>query len=157
MKRFAIFLIATTALFSACSSDEKKAEVNQQVSQEPVESCKEMQKKQSREYIVNNENLTPEQKTDLLALYDKTTNEEKITNEKILQTKTVMIKSLMEPKQDSKKISILRTELKNLEKKKTDSINRAFDQAQIILTPVKDAETRQKLYEDFMIREGHYY
>jgi uncharacterized protein YcfL len=157
MKRLAIFLIAMTALLSSCSSDEKKDEVNQQVSQEPVATSKEIQKKQSRDFIVNSKNLTEQQKKDLLALYDKTTNEQKITNDKILQTKTVMIKSLMAPKQDSKKISILRTDLKNLEKKRTDMTIRAFDQAQIILTPIKDAETRQKLYEDFMIREGHYY
>jgi len=156
MKKIAICLIATTALFSACSSDEKKAEVHKEVSKETVVN-KEHQKQSTREFIATNKNLSDQQKTDLLALYDDTTKKMKSTNEQILQTKTVMIKSLMEPKMDDKKISILRTDLKNLEKKRTDTTIRAFDQAKLIMTPIKDLETKQKLYEDFMIREGHYY
>lgn len=157
MKKLAICLIATTALLTACSSsDEKKEEVNKEVTTETV-STKEVQKQQTREFITSSKNLTDQQKKDLLDLYDQTTMKNKQMNEKILQTKSVMIKSLMDPKKDSKKISILRSDLKNLEKKRTDTTLRAFDQAQIILTPIKDLETKQKLYEDFMIREGHYY
>lgn len=156
MKKLAMCLITSTALFSACSSDEKKAEVQNEVRQETVVS-KDQQKQTTREFITNSKNLTDQQKTDLLALYDDTTKTMKATNDQILQTKTVMIKSLMDPKMDDKKISILRSDLKKLEKKRTDTTLRAFDQAKLIMTPIKDLETKQKLYEDFMIREGHYY
>lgn len=143
-------------LFSACSSREKKAEVQQEIKEEKVTSRKDLSQN-IKAYISSSNKLNEKQKESLTALHEKTSSELQSTNEQITQIKMVMVKHLMEPKIDRKKMSILRKDLRKLEKKRMELSLSSLDKAQQIIAPIQDNDTRQRLYESFMMREGRYY
>lgn len=152
-----ILMICTLGiLFTACASQEERQVIHQQVDQEKVVSRDDLSAS-TREFISNSDKLTEKQRSSLKALQESTESDMKTLSEKINQTKMVLIKSLMEPKVDQKKVSILRRDLKKLEKEKMKKSLSSFDKAQRIITPVSDLETRERLYQSFLMREGRYY
>ena len=117
---------------------------------------KEELKENTLEYISNNQSLTDAQKKKLRSLHESSSKEMTTLNEEINKTKMVLVKTLMEPKVSRSKVALLRKDLKKLEKKRMDSSLSSFDKAQNIITPITDLETRKRLYNSFLMREGQY-
>lgn len=152
-------LILTTCIllfFVSCASRETKQAVESQVQKETVVK-KEDLKENTLEYISNNQNLSQQQKDQLMKLHQQATADMTKLNEEITKTKMVLIKTLMEPKVSRSKVAVLRKDLKKLEKKKMDTSLSSFDKAQNIISPIADNETRHQLYHSFMMREGNYF
>ncbi len=156
MKIFTSLLSVLMILtFASCASKETKETVETQVMQETVVKKDEL-KENTLEYISNNQNLSEAQKKKLRSLHESSSKEMTMLNEEIIKTKMVLVKTLMEPKVSRSKVAVLRKDLKKLEKKRMDTSLSSFDKAQNIITPITDIETRKRLYNSFLLREGQY-
>lgn len=122
-------------------------------------STKETQKEieAGKKIIGQCKSLSPKQKNKLLKLHEKNAVESNELEQDLTRTKLILIKTLLEPKVDTKIAGMVRKEIKRLEKLKTEKTLQTYDQAQQIITPLKDIQTRKKLYQAFMLKGGQHY
>lgn len=111
----------------------------------------------ARAYITNSSKLTAEQKTSLLALQEKRQSEQKNISEEINKVKMVLIKTLMEPKVNRKEVSVLKKDLRKLGKKQIETSLAAFEEARKIISPMKDQQDKEFLFNAFMMRQNNSY
>lgn len=130
-------LILSTILilgFASCTSSKLKEEVHKEVSMNPTIKTEKELNDAEDEILINNKNLTIDQKKDLTLLIEKTrTTNQEIQNE-IMKTRSILFKELISNSSTSKaKIRILETQLYKLNKKKMRYSLSAYKEAKTIL------------------------
>lgn len=85
------------------------------------------------EVIQNSKSLNEDQKSKLIALSQRMMQEMAEIRKEEGQLKMVLFRSLVDPKSDNKKINTIKGKILSLDRKKTDKMLSALDEAQTIL------------------------
>jgi len=85
------------------------------------------------EVIQNSKSLNEDQKSKLIQLSQKMMQEMAEIRKEEAQLKMVLFRSLVDPKSDSKKINTIKSKILTLDRRKTDKMLGALDEAQTIL------------------------
>lgn len=112
--------------------------------------------KETRDYVSQCSSISKKQKSALIRFHEKSLNELGDLDEDLTRTRIILVKTLLEPKVDSKIASMVRKEIKRLEKFKTDKKLEAYLEAQSLISPIKDLAVREHLYNAFMFKGNVY-
>lgn len=117
-------------------------------------STREIQKKleDTREYVSHCRSLSGKQKSSLIKFHEKSLTELGDLEQDLTRTKIILIKTLLESKVDTKIATMVRKEIKHLEKVKTDKTIDIYTEAQGMISPIKDIAVREHLYNAFMFK-----
>jgi hypothetical protein len=106
----------------------------------------------TQKYISNCNSLNKNQKANLIKFHEKSQSEMSDLEQDLTRTKLVLVKTLLEPKVDTKIAGMVRKELKRLEKVKSDKTLEIYQEAQNFISPIKDIAVREHLYNAFMFK-----
>jgi Spy/CpxP family protein refolding chaperone len=101
------------------------------------------------ELIQNSPDLTGEQKEKLIGLSQRMMQEMGELRKEESQLKTVLFKTLVDPKSDDRKIEVIKNKIVKLDKKRTDKMLSALSEAQKILGRKSLAD--EKVYQTLMM------
>lgn len=150
------FLTLTSFLLSSCASH-KAAEKNvEQALQNETAIKRSDVTENAREYILKSKTLSESQKKDLLSLFDRTDEESKTMTEEINKTKSVLIKTILQPNVNEREVDILNKKIKKISKKRMVLDSKSFTDARKIIDPLKEERDREFLYNSLMMRHGYY-
>lgn len=132
MRSICLILMMLASL-SACSSKKIKAEVKNEVANEPAASSNFELYKTEEVLLGETQNLTPEQKEKLNKLLKRTRVQTQSVDNEIMQTKAVLFKSLLSQDRNKAKINLLENQLLKLNRKKTRQTLGAYREARAIV------------------------
>lgn len=124
-----IILMSTTA----CSSKKVKTEVQNEIAKEPAARSNFELYKTEQGVLAETENLTPEQKQKLNKLLQRSRSETQTIDNEIMQTKSVLFKSLLNPNITRAKLNLLENQLLKLNRKKTRQTLESYREAKAIV------------------------
>jgi hypothetical protein len=159
------WILASLILVSLASCGTQSTTISQPTAEEKVKIelkeetavKREDVKTTTREYIMKSNSLTTDQKTKLLNLQEKTLAKVNAIDEDINKTKMVLIKTLMQQKPNPKEVGILKNDLRKLSKKQINVSIKAFEDAQAIISPIKDQADKEYLFNRFMLKQNNSY
>lgn len=144
-------------LISSCASQKSaKAKIEKEVQSETTVKRSEVTES-ARDYIEKSNTLSVTQKKDLISLFDRTNDEARKMTEEINKTKSVLIKTILQPYVNETDVSILNKKIKKLSQKRMDLDFKTFNDARKIIDPLKEERDREFLYNSLMMRHGYYY
>jgi len=108
--------------------------------------------KDTREYVNQCNSISKKQKSAIIKFHEKRLSELGDLEEDLTRTRIILVKTLLEPKVDSKIAGMVRKEINRLEKVKTEKTLEAYIEAQSLITPIKDLSVREHLYNAFMFK-----
>lgn len=106
----------------------------------------------TQKYINNCSALNKKQKANLIKFHEKSQSEMSDLEQDLTRTKIVLVKTLLEPKVDTKIAGMVRKEIKRLERVKSDKNMEIYQEAQNFISPIKDIAVREHLYNSFMFK-----
>lgn len=106
----------------------------------------------TQKYINNCNALNKKQKEKLIKFHEKSQSEISDLEQDLTRTKLVLVKTLLEPKVDTKIAGMVRKEIKRLERVKSDKNMEIYQEAQNYISPIKDIAVREHLYNAFMFK-----
>lgn len=130
-----LFILSFLLVFVSfgCASKKIRKEVKQEVAQAPIAKNDSELYALENKILVENPNLTEEQRTNLQALIDKTKARNKALDNEINQTKTVLFESLIDKESSKAKIKYLEIQLHKLNRKKVNNSLSAYREAKTIV------------------------
>lgn len=126
-------ILSPVAWFYACSHTKMDAKINHEMQQEaPVEMGGGVAAA-SHEVIADADNLTQEQKDKLLTLHKNVAAEMVAYRQELGKLKMVLFRNLVSPNYDMREMERTKSRILKLDRKKTDRMLSALDEAQKIL------------------------
>lgn len=132
MRSICLILMMLVSL-SACSSKKIRTEVKNEIANEPPARSNFELYKTEQELLVETQTLTPEQKEKLNKLLKRTRGQTETVDNEIMQTKSVLFKSLLSQDHNRAKINLLENQLLKLNRKKTRQTLGAYREARAIV------------------------
>jgi len=118
---------------TACSSKKVKTEVQNEIAKEPAARSNFELYKTEQDVLAETENLTPVQKQKLNKLLQRSRSENQTIDNEIMQTKSVLFKSLLNPTITRAKLNLLENQLLKLNRKKTRQTLESYREAKAIV------------------------
>lgn len=158
MKFTKVLIASFSVLLIASCSNQKVVEekVKAEVKNETVEKREDVIVS-TRDYIMNSNNLTADQKSKLLALQEKTSKEARAISEEINKTKMVLVKTLITPKVNEKEVLVLKKNLRKLAKAQLEKTLSAIEEGRKIISPIKNQEEKEYYFNRLMLKQNSSY
>ena len=145
MKKSILF-ITSLVLMGTLSSCAQQKVAEQKVEKEIQAvnlNASESTQEANRNFIMNSDKLSVEQKKMLVELQTKTNEQMNETKKEIEKTRQVLIQTILEPKMNKREYSILKKKIVKLEKNRVENGFKALNEARNIIAPKDDAESRE--------------
>lgn len=110
----------------------------------------------NRNFIMNSDKLTDDQKKMLVDLQVKTNAQMSETKNEIEKTRQVLIQTILEPKMNQREYSILKKKIVKLEKNRVEIGFKALNEARSIIAPKANAENRE-FFKTYMHKQIQVY
>lgn len=135
INQYAIFIALALALNLAGCAHQKSVDskVDQELESQPAVGLGRPLAAESRKLITESPVLTQDQKDKLLSLHDRMAGEMTGFRREESRLKMVFFKDLLDPKSDEAEIANLKKRILDLDRKKTNRMLSAFDEARTIL------------------------
>jgi PBP1b-binding outer membrane lipoprotein LpoB len=145
-----IALLAVLALFvSACTTEQKKAEMDQTVKAQPTANSPEQIAQRAAESFANAPGLTADQKQKLMGIYAKTYGEATAIRTELGQSKSLLFKLVADSKTKSSEVNLLKKKITNLDQKRLALMFQALDEVQAVVGYGSDRDEIYKHLRDF--------
>lgn len=126
--------LAVLALFvSACSSEQKKAEMDQMVKAQPIANSPEQIAQRAAESFANAPGLTEDQKQKLMGIYARTYGEAAAIRTELGQSKSLLFKLIADSKTKSSEVNLLKKKITTLDQKRLALMFQALDEVQAVV------------------------
>lgn len=124
-----LLLLITTG----CTSKKVRTEVNQEMAQAPVVKSDNELYSYENKLLMNNDNLTPEQRNKLSILMQKMRTQNIAIDNEIIKTKAVLFQTLIDEDTSKAKLNVLENQLLKLNRKKVRYSLSAYREAKNIV------------------------
>jgi len=141
-------LFVFTLFIAACArSSAVNERVDLQVQKEPEVPQGTPAAVASRKVISESNQITPRQKTDLLAIHGKMAQDVAVIRGEMAKLQVILFKKVIEPDSPEDEIKNIRARLLNLDRKRTGRILSALDEVQRVLGVDPSRQERQPLFD----------
>ncbi len=128
-----IFALGSTGLLQGCATNRAATQLDRKLSDETTVHDPEDLRIESKQVIEASQQLTPEQRTQLLAIRNDLSTKSRESREQSFKLRSLLIKDLVSQKYDDAEVDLIKKRINELEQNRLSNLFEAVAKAQVIM------------------------